>query len=79
MMFQTRENIKQEIQRLDDDQLEEIGRFIEFLKWKSQRATKSNQLKSFANLYQKFAQEDRELAEVGMTDYSQQLEEEDQA
>ena len=79
MMFQTRENIKQEIQRLDDDQLEEIGRFIEFLKWKSQCATKSNQLKSFANLYQKFAQEDRELAEVGMTDYSQQLEEEDQA
>ena len=45
-MSQTRENIKQEIQQLDDEQLEEIGRFIEFLKWKSQRATKSNQLES---------------------------------
>jgi len=79
MMSQTRESIKQEIQQLDDEQLEEIGRFIEFLKWKSQRATKSNQLESFANLYQEFAQEDRELAEAGMKDYSQQLQEEDQA
>ncbi len=79
MMSQTRENIKQKIQQLDDEQLEEIGRFIEFLKWKSQQQQKSNQLESFAKLYQEFAQEDRELSEAGMTDYSKQLQEEDQA
>ena len=78
-MSQIRENIKQEIQQLDEAQLEEIGRFIEFLKWKSQCATRSNQLESFARLYQEFAQEDRELAEAGMTDYTKQLNEEDQA
>jgi len=77
-MSQSRENIQQEIQQLDDEQLEEISRFIEFLKWKSQRATKNNQLESFASLYQEFAQEDRELAEAGMTDYTKQLQEEDQ-
>lgn len=78
-MSHSKENIKQEIQQLDDEQLEEIGRFIEFLKWKSQHATKSNQLESFASLYQDFAQEDCELAEAGMTDYTKQLQEEDQA
>jgi hypothetical protein len=75
----TRETIQQEIEQLNDTQLEEIVQFIEFVKFRSKFQKKVTDLNQFASLYQDFAQEDRELAEIGMTDYANQLRREDQS
>jgi hypothetical protein len=65
----TKENLKQEIEELNDEQLQQIAEFIEFIKFRSRFSRKSVNLHEFAHLYQEFAQEDQELAEVGMADY----------
>jgi hypothetical protein len=75
----TRETIQQEIEQLNDAQLKEIAEFIEFIKFRSKFQRKVTDLNQFASLYQEFAQEDRELAEIGMIDYAQQLRQEDQS
>lgn len=74
----TKETIKQEIEQLNDTQLNQIAEFIEFIKFRNKFHKKIVDLNNFANLYQEFAQEDRELAELGMADYANQLRQEDQ-
>jgi hypothetical protein len=75
----TREAIQQEIEQLNDIQLKQIAEFIEFIKFRSKFQRKVTDLDQFASLYQEFAQEDRELAEIGMADYANQLRQEDQS
>jgi hypothetical protein len=75
----TRETIRQEIEQLNDAQLKEIAEFIKFIKFRSKFQKKETDLNQFASLYQEFAQEDRELAEIGMTDYAQHLRQQDQS
>jgi hypothetical protein len=72
-----KETIRQEIEQFNDTQLKEIAEFIEFIKFRSKFQKKATDLNQFASLYQEFAQEDRELAEIGMTDYANQLRQED--
>ncbi|MBW4518027.1 MAG: hypothetical protein KME11_22735 [Timaviella obliquedivisa GSE-PSE-MK23-08B] len=74
----TKETIKQEIDQFNDTQLKQIAEFIEFIKFRNQFQTKVTDLHQSANLYQEFAQDDRELAEVGMADYAELLQREDQ-
>jgi hypothetical protein len=74
----TRETIKQEIDQFNEDQLKQIAEFIEFIKFRSRFQKSVTDLNQFASLYQEFAQEDRELAEFGMADYANQLQQEDQ-
>ncbi|MCL1469161.1 hypothetical protein [Argonema antarcticum] len=75
----TKEKLKQEIDRFNDDQLKQVAEFIEFIKFRSRFNQKVVDLDQFASLYQEFAQEDRELAEVGIADYIEQLQKEDRA
>ncbi|HEY9850826.1 MAG TPA: hypothetical protein V6D28_15270 [Leptolyngbyaceae cyanobacterium] len=75
----TRESLKQEIDRFNEEQLKQVGEFIEFIKFRSRFNQKVADLHQFASLYQEFAQEDRELAEDGMADYIEQLRQEDRA
>jgi hypothetical protein len=75
----TRAKIQKEIEQLNDTQLKEITEFIEFIKFRSKFQKKVTDLDQFASLYQEFTQEDRELAEIGMADYAQQLQQEDQS
>jgi len=75
----TRESIKQEIDQLSEIQLKQIAKFIELIKFPSPFHTRINNLNQFAHLYQEFAQEDRDLAEVGIAEYATQLQQEDQA
>lgn len=74
----TKDALKQEIEQLNDIQLKQITEFIEFVKFRSKFQEKVTDLNPFASLYQEFAQEDRELAEIGMEDCIQQLLREDQ-
>jgi hypothetical protein len=74
----TRETIKQEIDQFNDTQLKQIAEFIEFIKFRNQFQKKITDLHQFASLYQEFAQDDRELAEVGIANYADLLQREDQ-
>ena len=74
----TKETLKQDIDRLNDQQLKQIADFIAFLKFQSKISQITPDFSQFANLYQEFADEDRKLAEMGMSEYTQSLEHEDQ-
>jgi len=74
----TKEKLQQEIEQFNDEQLQQIAEFIEFLKFRSRFHQKAVEMHKFATLYQEFAQEDQELAEEGMSDYIGQLQKEDQ-
>lgn len=75
----TKEKIKQEIDRFNDDQLKQVAEFIDFIKFRRRFHQKVVDLPQFASLYQEFAQEDRELAEDGIADYIEELQKEDRA
>ena len=57
----------------NDEQIQQIAEFIELIKFRSRFQKNITDVNQFANLYQEFVQEDRELAEAGMTDYVSQL------
>ena len=74
----TKETLKKDIDRLNDQQIKQIADFIAFLKFQSKLSKPTPDLSQFANLYQEFADEDRELAEIGMNEYTKSLKNEDQ-
>lgn len=77
MQIITKEMLKQDIDHLNDDQLKQIAEFISFLKFQSKLSQPKPDFSQFANLYQEFSEEDQELAEIGMTEYAELLENED--
>ena len=66
----TQEQINQQLNHLNQDQLNQVADFITFLKFREKLIQ--------AKLYQEFAEEDRQLAEVGMNEYADLLTKEDQ-
>ena len=78
MLITTKETLKQDIDSLNDQQLKQIADFIAFLKFQSKFSQATLDVSQFASLYQQFAQEDQELAEMDMNGYTQSLENEDQ-
>ena len=75
----TKETLKQYIDHLNDEQLKQIADFIAFLKFQSKLSKSTPDLSQFANLYQEFADEDRELAEIGISEYVESLDHDDKA
>jgi len=73
----TKETLKQDIDHLNDEQLKQIADFIAFLKFQSKLSKSTPDLSQFTNLYQEFTDEDRELAEIGISEYTKSLENED--
>ncbi|NEO28309.1 MAG: hypothetical protein F6K03_15870 [Kamptonema sp. SIO4C4] len=83
----SREIIKQKIDQLDDEQLQKIAEYIDNLQGRNQSPQilkshrkfppSTNNWPEWASLYQEFTQEARELAELGMADYTDQLQKED--
>ncbi|WP_254564791.1 hypothetical protein [Oscillatoria sp. HE19RPO] len=74
----TRETIKQDLDRLSDEQLRAVADFIAFLKFRDQRDRVNLNATQLAALATEFAAEDRTLAEAGMDDYVEMLVQEDQ-
>ncbi|MFM2313430.1 MAG: hypothetical protein RLZZ04_2706 [Cyanobacteriota bacterium] len=72
------ETLKQDLDRLTNEQLQQVADFIDFLKFRDQRRHKividPSQLESLAT---EFGEEDRVFAETGISDYASMLERED--
>ncbi|ELS32351.1 MULTISPECIES: hypothetical protein [Pseudanabaena] len=73
----TKEYLKQELDQFNDQQLKQVADFIAFIKFQTRCSQPTADISQFANLYQEFAQEDRELAEVGISEYAELLSSED--
>lgn len=100
----TKENLKQELDRFNNEKLKQIAEFIEFIKFRSQLSQEivetndkdddsevdivenfrqawheamTGKTISIATIFEEFAEEDRALAEAGIADYVEQLQQED--
>jgi hypothetical protein len=72
------EDLKQDLDQLTKDQLQQVADFITFLKFRNQRRYAVLDPAQLALLSTEFADEDLALAEVGMSDYAAMLVQEDQ-
>lgn len=71
------EALKQDLDRLNKEQLQQVADFIAFLKFRDKRRPVVLDPAQLASLATEFAEEDRLLAEVGMSDYAAILTQED--
>ena len=69
--------LKQDLDQLTGEQLQQVADFIAFLKFRSKRRRVALDPAQLATLATEFAEEDRTLAEIGMSDYAAMLEKED--
>ncbi len=72
------ETLKQDLDQLIKDQLQQVADFIAFLKFRNNRDRTVLDPARLALLATEFAEEDLALAEVGMSDYATMLIQEDQ-
>ncbi len=73
------EAIKQDLDRLTHSQLQQVAEFIAFLKFRNEhRHRVILDPIQLAEVFAEFADEDRVFAEVGMNDYAEMLDREDQ-
>lgn len=71
------ETLKQELDRLTNEQLQQVADFIAFLKFRDKRRHLALHPSQLTALATEFAEEDRALAEAGMGDYAAMLHQED--
>ena len=75
-----KEQVKQDVEQLDETGLREVTDFVAFLQFRTRRHAAPNWDEAqMATLYAEFAEEDRALAEAGMGDYASGLAREDAA
>lgn len=72
-----REQLKQELDHLTEEQLNQVQNFIAFIKFQRKQTMKALDERQLASLYGEAGEEDRELAEVGMNSYNEMLQQED--
>lgn len=77
-MTNVKERITENIADLNETQLDELAQYLEFLKFRAERNAKPN-LTELTDLYAEFAEDDRELAEIGISNYESDLRKEDSA
>jgi hypothetical protein len=77
-MLATSESLKQDIEKLTDQQLQQVAEFIAFLQFQEKRRRTKLDPTLLAPLANEFADEDRALAESGIDDYANMLAHEDQ-
>lgn len=80
------EVLKQDLDRLTHSQLQQVADFVAFLKFRECSENRLRQRRhspvmldptQMANLFAEFADEDRALANAGMSDYTAMLQQED--
>jgi hypothetical protein len=72
------EALKQDLDQLTNEQLQQVADFIAFLKFQNKRRRTVLDPTQLATLATDFAEADRTLAEAGMVDYAAILEQEEQ-
>ena len=73
----TKEQVLEEIETLSEAEIKEIAEYLAFLKHRAQSRLHVVDESQLAALYAEFAEEDRNLAEEGMSDYAEGLMKED--
>ena len=77
-MISTKERVVTSLTELSESQLQTVAEFLEFLKFRERHKTEQQfDDAQLAALYNEFADEDRELAEFGLSEYANNLEHED--
>jgi hypothetical protein len=66
----TKEQVLEDLETLSEAELKEVAEYLAFLKYRSSNAAYVVDESQLAALYAGFAEEDRKLAEEGMTDYA---------
>ena len=69
-----KEFVAHEVETLGETELQSVAEYVSFIKFRSRTSIDEARL---ASLYSEFEQEDRELAEAGLNDYSLALSQED--
>ncbi|NJN94308.1 MAG: hypothetical protein HC875_09560 [Anaerolineales bacterium] len=73
-----KEQVVQELNSLSETEIKQVAEYVAFLKFRTRHPlTFTLNETKLAALYAEFAEEDRELAEAGMADYSAGLARED--
>ena len=75
----TKEKINQQLEQLSEEQLDQVSEFIAFLKFREKFINPIINTERISQLYQEFAEEDRQLAEQGINEYAELLKQEDQS
>lgn len=76
--MEIKDHLIKEIDTLDKKQLNELEEYVSFLKFRSRfKSSIDFNKKQIAQLYKEFGEEDRLLAEEGMSDYREMLSRED--
>ncbi len=79
-MISTKEQVVTTLAELNDTQLQTVAEFLEFLKFRERRKSEPQfDDAALEALYGEFADEDRQLAETGLSEYAANLEREDRA
>ena len=73
----TKEQINQQFKQLNEERLKQVANFIAFLKFREKLIKLNLNTEKLAQLYQEFAEEDRQLAEEGINEYANLLTQED--
>ncbi|MEC4892214.1 MAG: hypothetical protein SAL07_02455 [Oscillatoria sp. PMC 1051.18] len=72
-MIALKDFLSRELENLNEEQLQEIREFIAFLKFRDRQTNLTINEDKIASLYQEFAEEDRQLAELGIDEYQELL------
>ena len=70
--------VAQTLDTLSEGDLQDLAEYVAFLRFRSRVHTPAFNMDQVAALYKDFAEEDRQLAEAGMADYSASLRTEDE-
>jgi hypothetical protein len=73
----TKEQVLEEIETLSEAEIKEVAEYLAFLKYRAQSKSHVVDESQLAALYTEFAEEDRNLAEEGMSSYAEDLMKED--
>ena len=73
----TKEQINQQFKQLNEEQLKQVANFIAFLKFREKLIKLNLNTEKLAQLYQEFAEEDRQVAEEGINEYADLLTQEE--
>lgn len=76
-MLPLKELLRQEIENLNEEQLKQLSDFIAFLKFRNRNASWQIDKNQIAAIYSEFAEEDSQLAEEGLDEYTELLRQED--
>lgn len=71
------QTLKQEIDRLTSEQLQQVADYVAFIKFRDRRKIVLDS-SNLASLATEFAEEDRALSDAGMSDYKAMLHREDE-